>query len=88
MSRSETTTCPLTIILNGKDHELPGPTSARDLISAVVGRPLAPDGTPTDGTRLGIAVAIDDEVIPRSRWAEVSLSQGQKVDVVTPMQGG
>ena len=35
----------------------------------------------------GIAVAIDQAVLPRSRWA-TTLSDGADVEVVTAVQGG
>jgi sulfur carrier protein len=35
----------------------------------------------------GIAVAVDQAVIPRSAWA-TTLSDGAKVEVVTAVQGG
>lgn len=36
----------------------------------------------------GVAVAVDGEVVPRSGWAEESLSEGQRVEVVRAVQGG
>ena len=36
----------------------------------------------------GIAVALNSEVVPRSRWASVSLRPGDRVDIVTAVQGG
>ena len=35
----------------------------------------------------GIAVAVDQSVLPRSRWA-TELSDGARLDVVTAVQGG
>jgi sulfur carrier protein len=35
----------------------------------------------------GIAVAIDQAVLPRSRWA-TTLSDGANIEVVTAVQGG
>jgi sulfur carrier protein len=35
----------------------------------------------------GIAVAVDQAVIPRSRWA-TTLSDGADIEVVTAVQGG
>lgn len=40
------------------------------------------------GTRDGVAVAVDGTVVPRSRWEDVSLSDGARVDVLTAVQGG
>lgn len=35
----------------------------------------------------GVAVAMDDAVLPRSRWA-TELSDGARLEVVTAVQGG
>ncbi|OSC32473.1 thiamine biosynthesis protein ThiS [Mycobacterium vulneris] len=35
----------------------------------------------------GVAVAMDDAVIPRSRWA-TELSDGARLEIVTAVQGG
>lgn len=77
-----------TIVLNGVDHELSSATSALDLITEVTGRDLNPDGTPTDGGRLGIALAVDGEVIRRGAWSGFTLADGHTVDIVTAVQGG
>lgn len=34
------------------------------------------------------AVAVNSEVVRRTRWPEVELSEGDEVEVVTPRQGG
>ena len=36
----------------------------------------------------GIAVAVDAEVVPRSRWAEHVLGPGARVEIVSAIQGG
>ena len=36
----------------------------------------------------GIAVAVNGEVIPRSRHASTELSDGARVEIVTAVQGG
>lgn len=77
-----------TIILNGDRHDLPGATSALDLVAEVTGRELNPDGTAADGGRLGIALAVDGEVIRRGTWSSLTLADGHTVDIVTAVQGG
>src|SRR5699024_7348250 len=77
-----------TIVLNGESHELGRAASALDLVAEVTGRQLHEDGTPADGGRLGIAVAVDGEVIRRSHWSEFALADGHTVDSVTAVQGG
>lgn len=36
----------------------------------------------------GLAVAIDDEVVPRSEWDSTVLSPGQRVEIVRAVGGG
>ncbi len=35
-----------------------------------------------------VAVAINRTVIPRGRWLETRLSEGDRIEIVTPRQGG
>lgn len=39
-----------------------------------------------DGQR--VAVAVNEDFVPRSTYASVSLQAGDRVDVVAPVQGG
>src|SRR5699024_459331 len=77
-----------TIVLNGKTHELGGDASALDLVAAVTGRQLREDGAPADGGRLGIADAVDGELIRRRHRPEFGLADGRTVNIVTAVQGG
>ena len=36
----------------------------------------------------GVAVAVDGEVIPRAEWAERRISEGERVEALSAMQGG
>jgi sulfur carrier protein len=36
----------------------------------------------------GVAVAVDGEVVARSRWPETELREGSQVEVVAAIQGG
>jgi sulfur carrier protein len=68
----------MTIWLNGEQAELrPG---------ASVAQAVAAAGAPTDGR--GVAAAVDGEVIPRDRWQQTELAEGQRVEVVQAVQGG
>lgn len=35
-----------------------------------------------------VAVAVNEDFVPRSTYADVSLQAGDRVDVVAPVQGG
>ena len=39
-----------------------------------------------EGTQFAIAVNYD--VLPRSRWAETKLKTGDEIEIITPRQGG
>jgi sulfur carrier protein len=36
----------------------------------------------------GVAVAVDGEVVSRSRWSETEVREGSRVEVVAAIQGG
>jgi len=36
----------------------------------------------------GVAIALDEEVVPRSNWATCRLHEGQRIEVVRASQGG
>jgi thiazole synthase len=66
------------IELNGEVRELPDGAQLADAV-----RETGAD----DGTR-GLAVALDGEVVPRGKWRETELRDGQAVEVLAAIQGG
>jgi len=36
----------------------------------------------------GVAVALNDAVVPRARWPETTLEPGDRVEIVRPIVGG
>lgn len=38
--------------------------------------------------RRGVAVAVNDEVVPRSEWDSTGFADGDRVDVLRAVQGG
>lgn len=78
MSPPETATheVPLSITLNGDPRQVTPGTTVADVVGW-----LAPDAR-------GLAVAVDREVVPRTRWAAHVLSDGASVEVVTAAAGG
>jgi sulfur carrier protein len=65
------------IRLNGEPHRFQG-ISLIDLLAAQA----------IDRTKPGIAVAINDEIVPRAEWATAALKQGDAVEIVRPHSGG
>lgn len=76
------------ITLNGRTRVVAEDSTVVDLVAETVGRELGPDGAPLDGGRLGVAVAVDAVVVPRSRWRRTPVAEGQAVEIITAVQGG
>ncbi|MEW2220499.1 sulfur carrier protein ThiS [Streptomyces sp. NPDC006990] len=36
----------------------------------------------------GVAAALNEDVIPRGRWAQTPLGEGDRVEILTAVQGG
>jgi sulfur carrier protein len=78
----------MNIILNGAGHTLADGASITTLVSEVTGRALASDGHATGGRKIGVAVARNAHVVPRSLWFATALAEGDDVELVTAVQGG
>jgi sulfur carrier protein len=68
----------MTVELNGEPLELPGGATVADAV----------ERSGAARSSRGVAVAVDGEVVPRSEWAETTLSEGQRLEVVAAVQGG
>jgi sulfur carrier protein len=68
----------VTIWLNGEECDLPAGVTVAEAVGA--------SGAPPDGR--GVAAAVDGQVVPRDRWQETRLEDGQRVEVVQAVQGG
>jgi len=64
------------ITLNGKSHPVPPQTTIADLIRSLSLDPL------------GVAVAVNLQVVPRSEHAARALADGERVDVIRAVGGG
>lgn len=64
------------ITVNGRRQHSPEPLSLAELVRQVSDRDS------------GIAVAVNSEVAPRSSWADLAVRPGDRIDVVTAVQGG
>ena len=78
----------MNIILNGNPRTVPDGASVAALVTDITGRPLASDGQAADGRKLGVAVAQNAQVVPRSLWSATALAEGDDVELVTAVQGG
>ncbi|MEA2214122.1 MAG: sulfur carrier protein [Solirubrobacteraceae bacterium] len=66
------------VTVNGERHELePGAT-----VASVV------DLLDVGADARGVAVALDGEVVTRSRWSQTKVDEGALVEIVAAIQGG
>ncbi|HZK75961.1 MAG TPA: sulfur carrier protein ThiS [Candidatus Kapabacteria bacterium] len=68
---------PIRLIIGGEPQELK---------ACLVDDLLIPLSLPEDGR--GIAIAINDSVVPKSRWREHALKEGDRIEIVRATQGG
>jgi sulfur carrier protein len=66
----------MTVTVNGRLHELAASASVAELVARFTDR------------ESGVAVAVNDAVVPRSQWATTRLAPGDRVEVLTAVQGG
>lgn len=76
------------ITINGEPRTVPPDATIGHVVTTETGRDLHPDGRAQDGRGLGIAVAKNSEVVPRSSWFTEPLGDGDTVELVTATQGG
>jgi sulfur carrier protein len=66
------------VTVNGRPRALDaGTTVAAAVAELVADRPTS-----------GVAVAVNDDVVPRAAWDATALAAGDRVEVLTAMQGG
>jgi sulfur carrier protein len=63
------------VIVNGELREI-----ASTRLDALLGE-LEYEGT-------HFAIAVNYDVLPKSRWAETALKNGDEIEIITPRQGG
>ncbi|MFI6427809.1 sulfur carrier protein ThiS [Promicromonospora sp. NPDC050880] len=73
---------PGTALVNGDPYPLPAPLPVTDLVARLL------PGVVVDGAPQGVAVALDDVVVPRGAWDTTTVRPGDRVEVVTAVQGG
>ena len=66
----------LEVLVNGEPCVVPSSTTLAGLV-ALVGI-----------ERRGVAIAVDGQVVPRSAWADSTLLDGARVEIVTAAAGG
>lgn len=67
---------PLVVSVNGERRELATPTTLAALVAELTAAPA------------GVAAAVNEAVVPRSAWPGTVLDDGDRVEVLTAVQGG
>ncbi|SEN69899.1 sulfur carrier protein ThiS [Actinacidiphila rubida] len=66
----------ITVHVNGELRSLEAPVALAGLVSALTAAPS------------GVAAAVNETVVPRTRWAATALADGDRVEILTAVQGG
>jgi sulfur carrier protein len=67
---------PITVHLNGEPRALPAPVALDALVATLTTAPS------------GVAAALNETVVPRTRWPATLVGDGDRVEVLTAVQGG
>ncbi|MFG2608264.1 sulfur carrier protein ThiS [Streptomyces sp. NPDC048514] len=66
----------VTISVNGERRDVAPGTPLDSLVETLTAAPS------------GVAAAVNETVVPRTRWAATALTEGDRVEVLTAVQGG
>lgn len=66
----------MTVTVNGLDREVRPGSTVDEIVAALTGDPR------------GVAVAVNGEVVPRAGWASATVHDGDRIEVLTAVQGG
>ncbi|MBM7171380.1 sulfur carrier protein ThiS [Streptomyces sp. G44] len=67
---------PCTVSVNGEARDVAAGTTLDALVATLT------------AARSGVAAALNETVVPRARWADTVLTAGDRVEVLTAVQGG
>jgi sulfur carrier protein len=71
------------VTVNGERRELPAGATVASVVELLAQDNRAPAAAPR-----GVAVALDNEVVPHGAWPSTPLSDGARVEVLAAIQGG
>ncbi|WP_369395088.1 sulfur carrier protein ThiS [Streptomyces sp. CG1] len=66
----------MSVSVNGERREVATGTSLDAVVRSLVTAPS------------GVAAAVNETVVPRAQWAGTTLSEGDRVEILTAVQGG
>ncbi|WP_327124501.1 sulfur carrier protein ThiS [Streptomyces sp. NBC_01727] len=66
----------LSVSVNGDPRSIAAGTTLEALVATLTAAPS------------GVAAAVNESVVPRSRWSSAALADGDRIEVLTAVQGG
>lgn len=66
----------MTVTVNGAPYAAGAGATLAEVVYGVTDRPT------------GVAVALNDAVVPRGEWPATALREGDRVEILTAVQGG
>ncbi|MFS4095213.1 sulfur carrier protein ThiS [Streptomyces sp. AF1A] len=69
-------TASVTISVNGERRQVSPGTALDTVVRSLVAAPS------------GVAAAVNETVVPRAQWPATALAEGDRVEVLTAVQGG
>ncbi|MEV7481291.1 sulfur carrier protein ThiS [Streptomyces halstedii] len=73
---STTSPADLSVSVNGERRSVAAGTTLDALVAGLT------------SAHSGVAAAVNEAVVPRGRWAATALAEGDRVEVLTAVQGG
>jgi sulfur carrier protein len=65
-----------TVSVNGEPRQVPDGCTLAELVATLTTAPS------------GVAAALNEDVVPRGQWQQTPLGDGDRVEVLTAVQGG
>ncbi|MFE7807571.1 sulfur carrier protein ThiS [Streptomyces sp. NPDC057430] len=75
-STDTSTNTSTSVSVNGEARVLAAPTTLDTLVATLTAAPS------------GVAAAVNETVVPRSQWSATVLGEGDRVEILTAVQGG
>ncbi|UUU27950.1 sulfur carrier protein ThiS [Streptomyces sp. DSM 40750] len=66
----------MSVLVNGERRQIAPGTALDTVVRTLTASPS------------GVAAALNETVVPRARWTSTALSEGDRVEVLTAVQGG
>jgi sulfur carrier protein len=64
------------VLVNGSTEEIAAGTTVADVVDRWARSPI------------GVAVAVNEAVVTRAEWSATTLAEGDRVEILTAVQGG